>query len=109
MKPHNRIHLNSFRSNDEFYTHVIDTSTDDTHCINSENVIVFTVSSDAYLTDGNGNHLGKFSLSRNNPYSTQYDWEFVDCNGVKTENPLNQKDDLIAFEVEIFKKFSNYN
>lgn len=109
MKSQKYSYIDSFRDGDNFFTHVIDTSTDETHCIDSEDNIVFTVSSFADLFDKNGVSLGSFSLKRTGPYSPQYEWEFTGSNGVKIQNPYKNKTDLIAFELEIFKSLVKGN
>lgn len=109
MKPQKYNFIDSFCDGDDFFTHVIDTSTDETHCIDSKGNIVFTVSSFADLFDKNGISLGSFSIKRTDPYSPQYDWEFTDSNGVKIQSPCKNKTDLIAFELEIFKSLVKGN
>ena len=103
MKNTNHTFISSFRIGNDVFTHVINTFTDETHCINRDGDVIFTVSSFADLFDGNGNKIGKFYLTSKNDFATQYDWGFVDGNGVETENPLKNKTDLIEFELEIFK------
>jgi len=92
-------HLDSFRVGDKHYSHVIDTKNDSTYIIDEDNNILFTVNSDAYAYDADGERIGKFHYVGT---ATSNNWRFVDT--TNTELKYFPTWDLIKSETQFFKE-----
>lgn len=90
--------LDHMRVGEDFYTHVINRVTDNTHLLNSDGLITFTV--DGFycsLVNSNGNLMGHFMNDRAGG------WIFKDINDHTIQNTNRDKSDLIKFELDVFK------
>lgn len=90
--------LNHMRVGEDFYTHVINRVTDNTHLLNNDGLITFTV--DGFycsLVNSNGNLMGHFMTDRDGG------WVFTDIDNQVLQNTNRDKSDLIKFELDVFK------
>lgn len=91
--------LNHMRVDDAFYTHVINTVTDNTHLLNSDGTVVFTV--DGFccsLVNSKGVLMGYFRTDRSGG------WFFKCTDNNIIQNTNRDKSDLIKFELDVFKQ-----